>query len=383
MPVTGSGRLAPYYAHTMPGLEKIARAEIEARLRGARYECSRAVRGRNGLVLFAYDGEPGDLLKLRTVEDVFFLLARVSKLRWGREGLAQIREAMRHCPSIRRDLAAHRQATRMRRHGHLAFRVISRLTGGDIPYHRRDLQRAVEKGLEKRTRRQWQAVDTGEDAEIWANVIGRDFICGLRLSDASMRHRDYKVAHLPASLRPSVAAAMVWLSDPQPTDVFLDPMCGAATIVVERGMTERHTLLLGGDIDEAALRAAAQNIGRKHKPRQLFKWDARRLPLARHCVDKVVTNPPFGKKTGTRAGNPMLYRTFLREVDRVMTAEGRAVVLTSQAKVIEDVLEQVAGLHAADRHWVTILGQKACIYVIGRPGKTSEKSVAPWENSAD
>ena len=52
---------------------------------------------------------------------------------------------------------------------------------------------------------------------MWLTIDGQRAICGLRLSDATMRHRTYKMEHLPASLRPTIAAAMV------PTDASRSP----------------------------------------------------------------------------------------------------------------------------------------------------------------
>jgi 23S rRNA G2445 N2-methylase RlmL len=240
------------------------------------------------------------------------------------------------------------------------------MAGGRQPYRRIDFQRAVEKALKKRLGRQWRAVDEGEDVEIWANLIGLDFVCGLRLSDARMRHRDYKQAHVAASLRPSVAAGMVWLTEPQPGDVFLDPLCGAGTLLVERGMIERHAWLLGGDINADVLQAAVQNIGPRHKPRQLLEWDAGRLPLASASVDKIATNLPFGKQIGSPQENRRLYRAVFGEIDRLLRPQGRAVVLSSEAELIKDTLRQVKGLQIVRGYSVTILGQRARIYIVER-----------------
>ena len=153
-----------------------------------------------------------------------------------------------------------------------------------------------------------------------------DFICALRLSDATMRHRRYKTEHIAASLRPSVAAAMGWLTEPQADDVFLDPMCGAGTLLIERGVIARHRLLLGVDHGAEVLAAASANIGPRHKPRQLFRADARRLPLRSGSVTKIATNLPFGKRVGTHRDNVPLYREAIREMHRVLAPGGRMVL---------------------------------------------------------
>jgi tRNA (guanine6-N2)-methyltransferase len=360
--MSGGGYL--YYAHTMPGLEEVAWIEIRNRLEGVSFEGARALRGKSGFAFFRYAGRAADLLNLRTAEDVFFLVARIPKVAWGYEGLAQIQQLVARDRFLAAGLRLH---GRIARHGG-TFRVISRMAGGRQPYRRIDFQRAVEKALKERLGRRWRAVDEGEDVEIWANLIGLDFVCGLRLSNATMRHRDYKQAHIAASLRPSVAAAMVWLTEPQPGDVFLDPLCGAGTLLVERGTIERHALLLGGDIDADALQAAAQNVGPRHKPRQLLRWDAGRLPLASGSVDKIATNLPFGKQVGSPHENRRLYRVVFREIDRLLRPRGCAVMLSSETELIKDTLRQMKGLQIVRGHSITILGQRARIYIVERVG---------------
>jgi tRNA (guanine6-N2)-methyltransferase len=362
--MSGKGYL--YYAHTMPGLEEVAWTEIRDRLEGASFEGTQALRDKNGFAFFRYTGQPADLLKLRTTEDVFFLVARIPKVAWGREGLSQIYQLVVQDRFLDAGLRLHGQVVRRAGGRGGTFRVISRMAGGRQPYRRIDFQRAVEGALKKRLGGRWRAVEEGEDVEIWANLIGLDFVCGLRLSDAHMRHRDYKQAHIAASLRPSVAAAMVWLTQPQPGDVFLDPLCGAGTLLVERGTIERHALLLGGDIDAEALQAAAQNIGPRHKPRQLLRWDAGRLPLASASVDKIATNLPFGKQVGSPQENRRLYRAVFSEIDRLLRPQGRAVVLSSETELIKDTLRQVNGLQIVRGYSVTILGQRARIYIVER-----------------
>ena len=145
-------------------------------------------------------------------------------------------------------------------------------------------------------------------------------LCGVRLSDETMRHRTYKVAQVEASLRPTVARALVMLSEPTDGDVFLDPMCGAGTILIERGMHGRYAQLLGGDIRPDAVAATRTNVGPRYKPIDIRQWDARDLPLDDGSVDRVVCNLPFGKKIGAPQALRPLYEGFASEVARVLKA---------------------------------------------------------------
>jgi tRNA (guanine6-N2)-methyltransferase len=378
---------AQYYIHTLPGLETIAWTEIHARFPDTTLVDTRVVPERNGMAIFSYGGDTAPLLRLRTAEDLFVLVERLPRIAWGYEGVSQIYEhlaASRALPAalaLRERLAPQpspRRPVRATSHRggrpstgpaprQVTFRVISRLSGRNQPYRRADLEKAVVTGIERGTRKRWHAVQEGEEVEIWATLMGLDFVCGLRLSDAEMRHRPYQTEHLPAALRPSAAAAMAWLTGPEPEDVYLDPMCGTGTLLIERDAFGAHGPLLGGDLDARALAAAAANIGPRYKPRQLFRWDARRLPLADGVVDKVATNLPFGVQIGDPRDNPALYDGVLGELDRVLKPAGRAVLLTSAATLLRNTIRRHDGLQIDHGYPVNVLGREAMIYVLGRP----------------
>ena len=354
-----------YYVHTLPGLERIAWDEAQARLPGAASQGFKKVYRRNGLALLAYDGPAEDLLKLRTAEDVFAVAAQMP-VAWGYQGFSETYEALVKGRWLR-PLSPHLAARGL---GHpqarIAFRLVTRLSGPQQPYNRSDLERSISRAIEKATKGRWQAADDRAQVELWANLIGREFLLGLRLSDPTMRHRDYKVAHLPASLRPSAAAAMVWLSRPEADDVLLDPFCGAGTIVIERALMGRYRLLLGGDLDADALAAAAENIGPRHKPRQLLHWDAQALPLDARSVNVVVSNLPFGVQIGDPALVRALYPAAVTEIARVLAPGGRAVLLASEEELLQSALARYPAL-VVDRHYpVDLLGQPASIVVAHR-----------------
>jgi len=201
---------------------------------------------------------------------------------------------------------------------------------------------------------------------VWLTIDGSTAVCGLRLSDRTMRHRTYKMEHLPASLRPTVAAAMVRLAEIKPNQVVLDPMCGAGTILAEALALARHTgtrpaAILGGDIAKAALRAAGPNL-RSLGQVDLARWDARSLPLADHSVDRLICNPPFGKQLSRPEEIGPLYHASLQEWNRVLRANGRAVLLVGDLKAIRQAASAVAWKSVSQLK-VRILGQPAFLTV--------------------
>jgi SAM-dependent methyltransferase len=352
-----------YVLQTIPGLAELAWAEAERALtKGSQRPHlvgTKAVPGRDDLILIDYSGSPRQLLNLRMSEDVFVVAARGFRVSGEERGLRQIHAAVRTSEQIAPALGIWRQIVG-RRQGTTVFRVIARAVGKQR-FMRRDLGRAVADGIRDGWPGQWRYVEEGGDVEIWATLIDDDLTVALRLSDASMRQRG-KLKHLPASLRPALAAAMVHLSGPEPDDVFLDPMAGAGTILAERAAAGPYAEIHGGDISGEAVAAMQANLrtvkGRFHTSR----WDARRLPLEDGEVDKVVVNLPFGKQISDEVVIHDLYQEFLAEMARVMRPGGRLVLLAGSVNAVERArLAAARSLRPGARHRVIVLGHPAMV----------------------
>lgn len=361
-----------YLAHTQPGFESIAAQEIKA-LKGVSIRETRTLPGKNGMIFFDYHGDVQDLLELRTLEDVFEVVLMLRDLPPTYAALKQLQEQVQRVPQLERALQHARQLQPGRGgHGKFRFRVVAR-QAGTANFRRVDAQIAVEKGIAARSEHRWQQ-DAEGGLEFWLTMFYRnirgsisgDILLALRLSDEHMRHREYKIEHLPASLRPSVAAALVWLTQPRENDVFLDPMCGAATILIERAYAGRYRMLLGGDNNPEALELALANIGPRYKPIELRKWDARHLPLDAGSVTACAVNLPFGTQIGTAEQNRSLYPAVITELARVMRPAARLVLLSGDATTLADALRRARGWQDRGGGAVQILGHPARVFVLER-----------------
>merc|ERR1712029_379847 len=67
----------------------------------------------------------------------------------------------------------------------------------------------------------------------------------------------------------------------------------------------------------------------KNGATDFVKWDVTKIPLRDNSVDVFVTDLPFGKRSGSKADNRVLYPKIMSSMARVVKANtGRAVVLT-------------------------------------------------------
>jgi len=357
----------PLYTTSFRGLGSITQRELRQRF-GNKISQLRSNRVRDwDLNAFTFAGPPGELLELGTIEDLYYHLGAMP-LSGAVADLEALQSQVRDLP-LDPALALHRQLAPRREHKRTSFRVVVQARDAAWRHYRRvEIQKAVIAGVGRRFPR-WRAVEEDADLEFWAQQADRTLVLGLRLSDRHLRHRSYKAAHLPGSLRPTIAHALVFLSGVQEGQVFLDPTCGTGTLLLERARTGRHHLLLGGDLDRAALIAAAANFGPRHRPRGLLHWDASRLPLGDACVDRVAANLPWGGRHGSARTNPSLYTAVLAETARVLRPGGRAVFLTSEGRLLRDALMKQPALHLAEpARSVGVLGREADIMVVEKRG---------------
>jgi 23S rRNA G2445 N2-methylase RlmL len=348
----------PCYAMVQPGLEEVAADEIARDLGG---EVKRTA---PGLVVFRV-GEPDvSLLALRTVEDVFLLAWGSDQLTHRAEDLEKIRRWTARDADWSNLLRLH-HAIRPKPKGRPTYRLITQMDGHHT-YLRRDARKALAEGLRGKFPGSWRPAEENAAIEVWLTIDGGRAVCGLRLSDRTMRHRTYKVEHRPASLRPTVAAAMVRLAQIKPLHVVVDPMCGAGTILAEHLAAMNKVRVpvapaVGGDIERGAVRAAAANLQRLGRV-EVLQWDATALPLADASANRVVSNPPFGKQLATPEEIGPLYQGMVRECDRVLKGGGRTVLLASDQRSLRDAARAVGWVRERELR-VRVLGQAAFISV--------------------
>jgi len=346
------------YAITVSaGLETIARQELSECL-GSDTGHLKILERKPQRILFEYRGNPRELLSLRTAEHLFLILKQIPKMTRSRSSLTAFSGALSRF-NFKDAFACCRQMG-INTWKRMPFRVTSRLSG-KRNFRRVDLQRVVERALIERG---WYSGSSKSALDIWAEVHGDDGYISIKPSSNDMAQRPYKQAHIPASLKPTLAYSMVRLSRPHPEDIFLDAMCGAGTILLERAFIKRYRYLIGGDVSTEALDATVTNFGRQHQPRQFFHWDAQNLPLGSNTVDKIVCNLPFGETIGDVSELTRLYRQCLTEYERVLRPRGRMVLLTSQTTLLDDALKQRRSLRVTQKLTVDVRGMRAWMSVV-------------------
>lgn len=133
----------------------------------------------------------------------------------------------------------------------------------------------------------------------------------------------YRVATVPASSHPSIAAALVRLVPPRPDDVVWDPFVGAGAELVERARLGPYASLIGTDVESDALHASRQNLAAAGiTGATLDLADA--TAYQPKGVTLIVTNPPMGRRVQRGTHGELLER-FVDHAARVLVPGGALV----------------------------------------------------------
>lgn len=310
------------FAITNRGLETIS-AEEMAQIRGIQVK---SVGYRH--ILATYTGKAANLLALRTIDDIFIYLTEWQEISPHRVTLTRFQQL-----ALDLDLW---DAVNVRGEIHplgekITFSISANFVGRRN-YTADEIKLAVAQSIETITGWHYTEDDRQGDINLRIFIEHENALVGIRLANAPLYKRTYKQEHIPGSLKPSVAAALLFLAQTQPNQTLLDPCCGAGTILIEAASQNLNAI--GGDQEDTALAAATRNAQAANVSITLQRWDARALPHPTHTIDRIVSNLPWGRQVEVDDTLTAFYQAACQEIERVTVQNGRIVLLTNRPELI-------------------------------------------------
>ena len=297
-------------------------------------------------------GPLGPLLSLRTVDDTFLHLATWPEIDRTRRALITLRAGSARLP-LDTALAVCEQVRAIP--APPTFSVTANFVG-KRNYSTAEIKQACAAGIMEQKRWLYAEDDAKADLNVRVFIEGDTAVVGIRLGGQSLSRRPYKQGHVPGSLKPAVAAALLALAGVAPGARILDPCCGAGTILIEAKML--GAAALGGDNYQQAVTAAHFNATKAGVTIHLYRWDACALPISDRSVDFVISNLPWGRAVTSEASLPTLYQEIGEEIQRVLAPGGRTVLLTNLPELVH-----FKRLRCEKRFEISLFGQTPTVMV--------------------
>ena len=327
-----------FEAEVLPGLEKIAAAELIEKLT-ERFSLLEQIN--KGELPFKYKGPHAKLTTLRTVVSIYrveqFPVPRPRAL-LGQEHLTRLVKAIREVLNWSASGSFH------------SFRLSA--AGRDS---------AVFSRISHEIEDKCQLKYNPDEGELLIRIRkAKQAAAGwevlLRLTPRPLSTRSYRHSNLPYSLNASIAAALVRLSQPSHKDRFLNLMCGSSTIAIERALFGPAASIVAIDLDRDALASSSVNIASAGLTGQigLMQSDSRTLPIENAAFDVICSDLPWGERCGREAEQDTLYQSFLSETARIAAPQALLIALTQRDAAFERAQRQAVGKRWKLEHSFTV-----------------------------
>ncbi|ADG13674.1 putative RNA methylase [Methanocaldococcus infernus ME] len=373
------------YSTLSPGLEKIAKEEIESL--GGKVKEIREERGR-----VFFEGDLKVMAKLnyfsRTLERINILLYRGEV-----ESLEDIYEVIYNLDwtFIDENKSFAIRPLRVGSHNFTSI-DIGRVAGEAlIKSYLRDKNVRLKVNLDE------------PDVIVRVELIHNELLVGLDTTgDIALDKRGYRVYNHLAHLNSTIAASLIYLGNFREYESLLDPMCGSATILIEGALIRRNIppgifrerkygfsflnlfgrelledvkrevninyekyLIYGIDKNPKFLEGAKRNLesAMVDDTVNLILGDATKIDKIFNEVDLVVVNPPYGIRLGKKRLLRELYNNFLLSVKRVMHGNSRVICITAETKLFEEAIAK-ADLTVKEKFNVKFGGLSTKVYYL-------------------
>ncbi|XP_071748932.1 tRNA (guanine(6)-N(2))-methyltransferase THUMP3 isoform X1 [Lepeophtheirus salmonis] len=259
-------------------------------------------------------------------ENIKFLVEGIEKYLW-KKGLAAWRRVFPSSPE------------------HISFRCTCYRSGENHNFASVDVAKAVGGAINDKFN--WDVKMKGFDLEVVVNIDVEQVYCTLSLNKVSLFKRN--IEHFgPTTLRATICSSLLRYAEITLGDIVVDPMCGGGSIPLEGALGYSQGFHLGGEIHEKAIERTRLNLQASREAQKnnlgidVCKWDVTQIPLRDNSVDVFVTDLPFGKRSGSRTNNAMLYPKVMLSMARVVRpTTGRAVLLTQDRTSIFKALKKI------------------------------------------
>lgn len=171
----------------------------------------------------------------------------------------------------------------------------------------------------------------------------------------------------PGELRPELAYILCSLSEPDKSDIFLDPFAGYGSIPLERAKNFPYDLIFAGDNDRKFKQFIREKIKTKKAKKTIIPKVQDALDMQSFedsFITKIVTDTPWGLFENIK-DIASFYSSMMNEFLRVLKSGGIVVLLTARKDEFESILSSHKNsIELQEKYDILVSGKKSAIYKI-------------------
>ena len=142
----------------------------------------------------------------------------------------------------------------------------------------------------------------------------------------------------------SLARVMCNLAGVQTGDIVLDPFCGGGGILCEA--SHIGASVIGIDLNWKLLIGARVNLSKIGSNYSLIQGDTQHLPI--NSVNRIVTDPPYGRASSTRGNIAIkLVESLLEDANSILQSRGERMCICCDSEMKLSQVVRDAGLTVA------------------------------------
>lgn len=201
--------------------------------------------------------------------------------------------------------------------------------------------------------------------EIWFSIRREGFaFCGELISKREFTEKNLN----KGELRPEIAYLICCFADIRTEDTIVEPFCGYGSIPTQLAKKFRFKKLYISDIENERVELTKSRKQIAAGPEGLIDCRTADALQLSHIEDKsislVITDPPWGfyEEIEDIAD---FYAKMFKSFDRVLTSEGRLVILSARKEELEQTAAS-AGFKIKNSLHTLVNGKKAGVYYLTR-----------------
>ncbi|MDO8570537.1 MAG: methyltransferase [Candidatus Daviesbacteria bacterium] len=157
----------------------------------------------------------------------------------------------------------------------------------------------------------------------------------------NLYRRNWRVDFIPAGINPALAYILCQVASLNKDDILLDPFCGGSTIPITALLYFDINKAFASDVSGRAIDVSEkcfQASGITKNRFVLFRSNVSMIKLKPKTITKVITNMPFGIRSGDHEKNIKLYNIFNLKLRSMLTDNGVIVLLTQEKNLVYETM---------------------------------------------